>query len=157
MKKLFFVLACILASVYVSAQDVLGFRFGMTPEEAAAVSVDCDSIMIDQEANSFVFQNVEHNGIDYDLLIVQFDDEDKVATIMLGAEVEDIAEGAELQKQIIGNNTIVESEDDEDIRGAKVYFVDETGDGEPEYVLLITRDEIDQELSVVVTYPSAWD
>ena len=39
----------------------------------------------------------------------------------------------------------------------KVYFVDETGDGEPEYVLLITRDEIDQELSVVVTYPSAWD
>ena len=64
---------------------------------------------------------------------------------------------SELQKQIIGNNTIVESEDDEDIRGAKVYFVDETGDGEPEYVLLITRDEIDQELSVVVTYPSAWD
>ena len=175
MKKLFFVLACILASVSVSAQDVLGFRFGMTQEEAAAVSVDCDSIMIDQEANSFVFQNVEHsimidqeansfvfqnvehNGIDYDLLIVQFDDEDKVSTIMLGAEVEDIAEGAELQKQIIGNNTIVESEDDEDIRGAKVYFVDETGDGEPEYVLLITRDEIDQELSVVVTYPSAWD
>ena len=140
MKKLFFVLACILASVSVSAQDVLGFRFGMTQEEAAAVSVDCDSIMIDQEAKSFVFQNVEHNGIDYDLLIVQFDDE-----------------GAELQKQIIGNNTIVESEDDEDVRGAKVYFVDETGDGEPEYVLLITRDEIDQELSVVVTYPSVWD
>ena len=100
---------------------------------------------------------MEHNGIDYDLLIVQFDDEDKVATIMLGAEVEDIAEGAELQKQIIGNNTIVESEDDEDVRVAKVYFVDETGDGEPEYVLLITRDEIDQELSVFVTYPSAWD
>ena len=49
MKKLFFVLACILASVSVSAQDVLGFRFGMTQEEAAAVSVDCDSIMIDQE------------------------------------------------------------------------------------------------------------
>ena len=71
MKKLFFVLACILASVSVSAQDVLGFRFGMTQEEAAAVSVDCDSIMIDQEANSFVFQNVEHNGTDYDLLLLQ--------------------------------------------------------------------------------------
>ena len=70
--------------------------------------------------------------------LVQFDDEDKVATIMLGAEVEDIAEGAELQKQIIGNNTIVESEDDEDVRWCKrCISLMRPGDGEPEYVLLI--------------------
>lgn len=157
MKKLFFLFAFIMASVSISAQDVLGFRFGMTQEEAAAVSVDCDSIMIDQEANSFLFLNVERNGIDYDLLIVQFDDNDKLSTIMFGAEVDNIAEGAELQQQIIGNSTIVESEDDEELSGSKVYFVDETGDGEPEYILSIIRDEQDQSLSVVATYPSDWE
>lgn len=157
MKKLFFVFAFVMASVSVSAQDVLGFRFGMTQEEASAVAVDCDSIMIDQEANSFLFIDVERNGVEYDLLIVQFDDDDKLSTIMLGAEVEDIAEGAELQHQIIGNNAIVESEDDDELPGAKVYFVDETGDGEPEYILSIIRDEEDKSLSVVATYPSAWE
>lgn len=157
MKKLFFVLAFIVASVSVNAQDVLGFKFGMTQEQAAAVSVDCDSIMIDQEANTFLFLDVERNGIDYDLLIVQFDDDDKISTIMLGAEVESIDEGAELQQLIIGNNKVVESENDEDLAGAKVYFVDETGDEEPEYILSIIRDEEDQSLSVVATYPSAWD
>ena len=157
MKKLFFVLAFIVASVSVNAQDVLGFKFGMTQEQAAAVSVDCDSIMIDQEANTFLFLDVERNGIDYDLLIVQFDDYDKISTIMLGAEVESIDEGAELQQLIIGNNKVIESENDEDLAGAKVYFVDETGDEEPEYILSIIRDEEDQSLSVVATYPSAWD
>lgn len=157
MKKLFFVFAFVLASISVNAQDVLGFRFGMTQEEASAISVDCDSIMIDQEANSFLYIDVERNGVDYDLLIVQFDDDDKLATIMLGAEVEDITEGAELQQQIIGNNAVVESEDDEDLPGAKVYFVDESGDGEPEYILSVIRDEEDQSLSVVATYPSVWE
>ena len=157
MKKLFIVLAMVLASVTASAQDVLGFKFGMTTDEAAAVSVECDSIFIDQEVNSYVFLNVERKGIDYDLLIVQFDDEGKLSTIMLGAEVDDIAEGVELQQQIIGESTVVESEDDAELPDVKEYLVDESGDGEPDYILSIILDDQDQSLSVVATYPSVWD
>ena len=157
MKRLLFFFAFIVTGVTMSAQNILGFNFGMTTEEAAEVSVDCDSIMIDEEANTYLFTNVERKGIDYDLLVVLFDDDAKLSTITLGAEVKDLAEGAALQKKIIGNNKVIDSYDDPDLEGSKLYYVDETGDDNPEYVLDVIRDEEDGTMSVVATFPRDWE
>ena len=54
MKRLLFFFAFIVTGVTMSAQNILGFNFGMTTEEAAEVSVDCDSIMIDEEAKALI-------------------------------------------------------------------------------------------------------
>ncbi|RRD02808.1 hypothetical protein [Prevotella sp. OH937_COT-195] len=157
MKRLLFFFAFIVTSTAMNAQNVLGFNFGMTVEEASEVEIECDSIIIDEEANSLLITNVERNGTDYDLMIVQFDDEGRLSTITLGVEVKDLAEAAAMQKRIISGGNIIENDDDNELAGAKIYIVDETKNGEPDYIISIMRDEEDRTLSVVATYPRDWE
>lgn len=157
MKRILFFMAFIATGVAMSAQNILGFNFGMTMEEASGVEVECDSIALDEETNSLLIINVERDGIEYDLLVLQFDDDGELSTITLGADVGDIAEAAALQKRIIGTGSIIECDDDEEMPGAKLYIVDETKDGEPDYMLSVVRGDDGKSLSVVATYPRDWD
>ncbi|MDD7317643.1 MAG: hypothetical protein SOZ80_07050 [Prevotella sp.] len=157
MKRIFFFLSFAIAAATMSAQNILGFNFGMTLDEASEVEVDCDSVVVDEETNTFLFLNVEYKGNDYDLLVVLFDDEGKLSTISLGTEVSNLEEGAALQKKIIGNSMVIDSFDDPDMSGARLYYVDDTGDDNPEYILSIVSDDDDGTLSVVATYPRDWE